>query len=64
MVMTFCVHKAQESDDTTEQVLNCERMSQHQFVYEDLMQTDSMNDWQELIELYESNEKMRIVANQ
>ena len=38
-------------------------MPQQQFLIEDLMQTDSMDDWQEFIELYEGNEKMRIVAN-
>ena len=54
-----------KSDERTKHVLNCERMPQHRFVFfnEDRMQTDSMDYWQELIHLYESSKKMRIVAN-
>ena len=39
------------SDDTTKHVLSCERVPQHRFVHEDLIHTDSMDDWEELTEL-------------
>ena len=52
-----------KSDARTEHVLSCDRIPKHQFVHEDLMHADSMDDWQELTELYESSEKMRTVSN-
>ena len=50
----------QKEEDTTEHVLTCEEMPEHKYTENDLYDTGDAGKWAKIIQLFQTNEKLRI----